>query len=212
MSYFACLLLISIGVCLVISFKKLKNWRKILFLIIAAVWTISLGVTMVGMLGEKHFFESIKSGDINAVNTLLSEKPGLIRTRTFFNETALHVAVRSGNDKMVTYLLKSGIDINAKDSSNITPLHLAVFYGNTQITETLLEAGANVNAVGFRQNETPLHVAASYGYVNVVKLLLAHGADVGARDLLGKTPLEWAKDERQTNIVVILSNLSLSKQ
>jgi uncharacterized protein len=79
------------------------------------------------------------------------------------------------------------------------------------IAETLLKAGANVNAIGYRDNATPLCVAAIHGHLNVVKILLANGANINAVDTLGKTALQYAQDEHQTNIIAALSNLPSPK-
>jgi ankyrin repeat protein len=75
--------------------------------------------------------------------------------------------------------------------------------------EILRAAGANVNAAitdiksrtariarpsqfTDRQGQTALHQAAGRGWPEVVAYLLAHGADTGAKDMLGRSPLDLA--------------------
>ena len=132
----------------------------------------------------------------------------MVQTRTVFdNETALHMAVRTGNCEMVRLLLNAGANVNAQDFSGATPLNMAAFDGNTAVAHVLLESGADVNIVGYRDKTTPLEVVAFRGNLKMVKLLLAHGADPTSKDGNGKTPLQVAKDEQQTDVVQVLSNV-----
>jgi len=194
-----------VGVLLVTGSPNRRRWRKKLLLIAVSVWLVSAGILMIGSFQKRLFFEAVRSGDLARVKELLADKPKLVRSKTFMGETSLHLAVTAGSNDMVAFLLESGAEVNAKDSSNITPLHLAAFNGNVSVAETLLKAGADVNAVGFRHNDTPLHVAALHGNVGVVKLLLAHGADVTAENMLHKTPLQLAQDYQRTNVIAVLS-------
>ena len=48
---------------------------------------------------------------------------------------------------------------------------------------------------------TPLHDAARYGYLKIVRLLLEYGANINAKDMFGKTPLDFAKRRNQLEVV-----------
>lgn len=62
-------------------------------------------------------------------------------------ETALHLAVKSGDTKMVEFALNElRISINARDAFGRTPLHWAAQSGNVPIAEALLLARANIEA------------------------------------------------------------------
>jgi hypothetical protein len=53
-------------------------------------------------------------------------------------------------------------------------------------------AGGPRGATGVRAfNATALHFAAKAGFLKTIEVLLEHGADPGARDSLGRTPLDW---------------------
>jgi ankyrin repeat protein len=192
--------------------QKRRRWRVGLLAIIGVAWLVSAGFLMTAMLKKKPFFDAVESGVLRRVEESLSNRAAIVHSRTLWGDTALHLAVRSGESNMVTLLLEAGADVNAKGDSGVTALHLAAFNGNMQIAEALLKAGSEVNAVGFRHNDTPLHVAALHGHANVVKLLLAYGADANAENMLHKTPLQLAQENQQTNVIAVLTNPPSPKQ
>lgn len=59
--------------------------------------------------------------------------------------TPLHLAAEDGYDGVVTYLIKQGRDLNARDLNDDTPLHLAARAGKLSIVILLLKAGAQMN-------------------------------------------------------------------
>ena len=131
--------------------------------------------------------------------------------------SALHAAVSSGHDKVVTRLLSEKHNaLNCHDYSGRTPLHEAVLRNNTIIVNSLLEKQSRMihNKCKHWQkldekNEsmeysfeyydevctcgyTPLHVAARYGLHQLAALLIRKGARVDDRDCSGTTPLHIA--------------------
>lgn len=58
--------------------------------------------------------------------------------------------------------------------------------------------------------KTPLHLAADNGNLKAVKWLLSEGADPEAKDVLGLTPLDYARKEHQTAVVEYLSSTDVS--
>ena len=49
-----------------------------------------------------------------------------------------------------------------------------------------------------------MHNAAWKGHVEIAKLLIVKNADVNAKDVEGQTPLDWAEEEKHTEIVDLL--------
>lgn len=81
--------------------------------------------------------------------------------------TALAVAVRSRQSRVVAQLLRLGADPNARYVKHSTPLHKAASYGYKGIVKALLEGGADVNATQ-SSGTTPLHRVSKRGRADVV--------------------------------------------
>lgn len=94
--------------------------------------------------------------------------------------TALCVACKMGNERMVELLMTSGADVNAQGGSYGNPLQTAIYYGHTTIVELLLKRGADVNTQGgFYGNA--LQAAARYGDMTMINMLLKSDAEVNAQ-------------------------------
>ena len=132
-----------------------------------------------------------------------------------FCHSALHAAVASGHDKVVTRLLSEKHNaLDCHDYSGRTPLHEAVRQNNTIIVNLLLEKQLQMIHLKCKQLQklhlldlyerieyyeevchcgyTPLHVAARYGHHQLATLLIRKGARVDDQDCSGATPLHIA--------------------
>ncbi|RSL54692.1 hypothetical protein CEP54_009739 [Fusarium duplospermum] len=78
-------------------------------------------------------------------------------------DTALHMAVRKGFNKVARQLLTAGAEVNIENGKGELPLHLGCEDGNQQLVEMLLEEGADpehADASGIY----PLHSAVVHGF------------------------------------------------
>lgn len=83
------------------------------------------------------------------------------------------------------------------------PLFEAAEKGLAYQAKQLLIKGANPNARDGGQM-TPLHAAAIHGELEVFRLLLDNGADITAKTVRGKTALELADTNGNTDVVVFI--------
>lgn len=156
-----------------------------------------------------RFIRLLENGDFTAVKEYLEINssiiaPGSART------SVLH-AVKGGNIDIVKLLIEKGADVSAA-TSGYTALHEAAKLGYKEIAELLIAKGADVNAKSLPLNVpgdvasayTPLHLAAESGKIEVVKALVSNKADVNARDSQGKTPLSYAQDKNQREVIEYL--------
>ncbi|KAK4314139.1 hypothetical protein Pmani_014558 [Petrolisthes manimaculis] len=108
--------------------------------------------------------------------------------------TALMLAVRNGDVKMVTKLIDNGAKVNPQDEKGYTALMLAVRNGQVSMVTKLLNAGADVNLQD-ETGRTAVHWAAGSRDVEVMKELLAKCPDLTIHDDTKKTAVDIAKME-----------------
>ena len=95
--------------------------------------------------------------------------------------TYIHRAVMEGAKPFVIeFLLKRGLDIDARNYKGETALFVAAWYGREELVELLLKKGADPN-LKTRKGLTALKVAKANGYEGIVKKLVAYGAKPGRR-------------------------------
>jgi uncharacterized protein len=92
-------------------------------------------------------------------------------------------AVKQGETNLLLSIIKSGIDVNARDSRDFTALLYAIDFGQTNAAAVLIANGANANAKG-PKGLTPLAFASGRGQTTIVRALLDKGADIN-------TPVSW---------------------
>ena len=73
--------------------------------------------------------------------------------------------------------------------------------------KVLISLGADINAANQEDGRTSLIYAAHEGELEAVKVLVEHRADVNAVDNEGKTALNWAEEENQSDIAAFLQEL-----
>ena len=140
--------------------------------------------------------------------------------------SALHAAVASGHDKVVTRLLSEKHNaLNCQDYSGRTPLHEAVRKNDSTIVNILLdkhpqmvkykckhwqevnqtllsfEELAEYNADVCHCGYSPLHLAARHGHLEVAILLIKNGARLDDRDCTGATPVHVAACHNHANLI-----------
>ena len=118
--------------------------------------------------------------------------------------TALHHAVQRADADAVRALIRTGVNVNAKNRYGIAPLLIAATVGKAAILEQLLQAGADPNTAT-PEGETALMTAARTGEAASVRLLVTRGATVNAREAWkGQTALMWAAAENNADAMKIL--------
>ncbi|CBJ25745.1 conserved unknown protein [Ectocarpus siliculosus] len=99
--------------------------------------------------------------------------------------SALHLALRAGQDALAQELLRLGAPTKAKDNNGDTPLHLAAASGLGDVVSLLLRDGAEVDVLD-NKGRTSIHLSAERGSPSTVQALLAAGGDPSLRYGKGK--------------------------
>jgi uncharacterized protein len=85
--------------------------------------------------------------------------------------TALHAALAGRRDhRVVSRLLASGADVNARAGGGYTPLHIAAFHDDVVVVNALLAHGAAAE-VPSQDGQTPLAIAEAKGQTHVARRL-----------------------------------------
>lgn len=164
-----------------------------------------------------EFFDAIKQGDQNRVQSLLFVNPGLIHEKenglspvmiaSYYKEaeiaeflaekagglTIFEAAATGRTNQVARLLARDPKLVNAHAEDGFQPLGLACFFGHYETAEYLIKAGASINSPSNNAlHAAPIQSAAAAGYVKIVMLLLNHGADPNVREQGGNTPLHAA--------------------
>ncbi len=124
----------------------------------------------------------------------------------YHGKTLLHYAVENKTNKVIVTLIKNGCNPNICDDNYLSPIHQAVIKNNYKAAKILLKKGADVDISG-EFEQTPLHLATIYGNLKMVKLLIKYNADISLVDEKNLSVLDYAKDEKNTEIINYLNNL-----
>lgn len=109
------------------------------------------------------------------------------------DSTALEYAVRNGNREMLQLLLRSGADVNTRNSFKQTPLMLLGEESTDHMVWDLVHAGAKVNLKD-EYGDTALMEVAREKNLPLLMALLNAGARVDTKNKEGKTALMLAAD------------------
>ncbi|KAF2515825.1 ankyrin repeat domain-containing protein [Flavobacterium salilacus subsp. salilacus] len=99
--------------------------------------------------------------------------------------------------------------INSVSPMGFTPLILACYRGNTEVAEYLAKHVKDINYKS--DNGTALAAAAVKGDINMAKVLLENKADPNIADPLGVTPLVYAVQFENTELIKLLLEYKASK-
>ncbi|XP_077294892.1 ankyrin repeat domain-containing protein 27-like [Arctopsyche grandis] len=129
-----------------------------------------------------------------------------INTCDLRGNTALHTAAEYGHLEICKIILANGPLVNAQNVNGLSALHIAAKNSHFAIANALVEAGANVNLKD-SLNNTPMHFACVSGNIDIVKLFLNTGYAVMSINMLGKNPLDEARDRLFLTIIGLLEDV-----
>ncbi|KAI9871309.1 MAG: hypothetical protein M1830_003043, partial [Pleopsidium flavum] len=142
---------------------------------------------------ESPLRRAVLGGDENIVRFLL-ENGAKVNDQDDAGFTALHVAARAGNDKLLPILVDEfGADLQLRLINGSLGIHSAAIDGAETCLEFFLDHGLEVDSKNF-EGRTPLHFAAEAGQRGIVQLLLDKGANRElAESKTGMTALDFVE-------------------
>ncbi|GMH09151.1 hypothetical protein Nepgr_010991 [Nepenthes gracilis] len=152
--------------------------------------------------GDLHpLHTAARSGDLNAVDSVLSSNPLAINSRDKLSRTPLHLAAWAGHVEVVSYLCKHKADVGAAAMDDMAAIHFAAQRGYLEVVRTLLSSGVSVKASN-RKGMTALHYAAQGSHLELAKYLIKKGANLNAKTKSGKTSLDLATNEDMRSLLL----------
>ena len=174
--------------------------------------------------------EYIASADLENLDALLQNDPGLAKALTsqhvsplmlscyykkpevsahllkYVNEISLFEASAVGKFDVVAHLVYTHPEaINEYADDGFTPLGLACYFGQFEVARYLVLKGAEVNLPsnnGF--HVFPIHSAAAGNYTDIARMLVENGAMVNVKQQAGATPLHSAAQNGNLELLILL--------
>ncbi len=140
-------------------------------------------------------------GHYDAAQLLIERGANVNQTTEAFVPLVWEVA-HHAHDDVLGLLLEHGADPNATCPDGLASLHAAAELGGPGVGY-LLDKGADANALALDAS-TPLHFAARTGRFDAVLALLRHGANAKASNRLGKTPMDYARENKREEVAALL--------
>ncbi|KAH8883402.1 ankyrin [Thozetella sp. PMI_491] len=151
-------------------------------------------------------FKAARTGNVDAMCQLLASGRAGLSDMTMLGDSLLHVAVQHQMYHMVSFLLKTGAEVNESRNDGATPLHLATRSKlGLEIAKLLISNGADINRQDFSRR-TPLH---HFFGPTMKALLLEPGLDTptNAKDHRGMTIahyVAWTSRSTQNDLSTVL--------
>jgi uncharacterized protein len=175
---------------------------------------------------SKDFFNAIKQGSLEEVQTILAAHPEFIHEKengvspiltaiyhqepeiaeflaTKNSELSIFEASALGKTEVVSqHLVRDPDLVNAYAEDGFQPLGLASFFGHYETAEALIKAGAAIDSQSKNPlSAAPIQSAAAAGHVKIVMLLLNHKANPNVREQGGYTPLHAAAQNGDAQMI-----------
>jgi hypothetical protein len=121
-------------------------------------------------LAHEEFFSAIRMGNLEVVKSLIDRKQVDPDFTLDKGSTPLIVASASGRIKVVEYLLRRRVNINAQDPHGTTALMWAVFKGHRDVAKYLIAKGADTKVIR-DDGDTALDIARKWRQTEIATLL-----------------------------------------
>lgn len=120
-----------------------------------------------------------------------------------FNQKVLFKAIKKRDWNNVIDLVRSGVDVNARNAEGEAALMWAVSNDALPIVPYLIESGADINAQD-KHGNTPIIGATVKNNLTIARYLIGYGANVHKQDNKGMIPLMHAAFGHNLDLVKLL--------
>lgn len=124
-------------------------------------------------------YRAVEARDLEQLETLLDEFPGLVTARGTNGNDLLGMAGATCDERLSRVLLRHGADPSRGNVHGWTPLHQAAYSNLPLLLDLLLEHGAPVDVPARGDGGTPLVVALFWGHREAAEKLATHSRAPG---------------------------------
>lgn len=115
-------------------------------------------------------------GDLDYVKNLIRGNPKWLHWKDGQGRSLLHFAAKSGNARIVEFLIGQGAPVNATDQHRLTAAYEAISCGSVECLKALVEAGIDISLRDGLSGFTSLVHAARRGRTDMCQFLVSKGA------------------------------------
>jgi len=122
-----------------------------------------------------------------------------------YDQNLLQEAIAYKREAISYDLINRGINLNHLDEQGRTALHYCAVYHAFDVAKAILDKGCDVN-IRDQNGNNALWVAVfnARGVYDIVELFVKHGADITNKNNAGRTPLDFAKQIEDNDLVKTL--------
>jgi len=143
--------------------------------------------------GQISLHYAAEGGKEENVEYLLQLNPEIIDCKDKRGRTALHLAAKKGETKVVQCFIESGADLEIRDTYGRTALHFHEdSVGHLECAKLLVAAKPSLLEAKTNRDESVLHFASQFSDLDVVKYFVEKGVNPKDRDKKGRNALHWA--------------------
>lgn len=124
--------------------------------------------------------------------------------------TALFVAIESGSDQAVNWLIKNDADVNHRDKFDLSPSQIAIDRAQLGALKQLFKAGAKRDQT-LANGDNLLHFAIRKERLRTSEYLIAAGVPLNQKNKEGWTPLDLAEYKNNDALVASLEKKGAKK-
>jgi ankyrin repeat protein len=152
--------------------------------------------------------EAVFQGNIQKAKSTLQQHD--INSVNGAGLSALHIAVKKRDTKMLQWLLHQGANIDAQDKRGFTALYYSVLQNQLPLAKILLNNGADINLKNHIGN-APIHNIAHNNRHEMLDLFLEFDADLNLKNPHGMSAYDFAQNQGHTGMMMRLKQLQQLK-
>ena len=159
---------------------------------------------MNGKKQSSEIFSIVRNGTYLEYSEVISDTNVNL---TEHGQNLLQEATANNKVDIAADLVERGIDLNYQDTDGATALNYCIEYNDETTATLLIQQNININIEDKYGNQALWYaVFNARGEYNLVNLLLANGADAHHKNHAGRSPLDFASQINDRELIFLLTD------